>query len=47
MRIEPSLVPPLHLYTVAMVTALQLAGFWGSKASARPHPGPPTAISLD
>ena len=27
MRIEPSLVPPLHLYTVAMVTALQLAGF--------------------
>lgn len=27
MRIEPSLIPPLHPYTVAMVTALQLAGF--------------------
>ena len=27
MRVELSLVPPLHLYTVAMVTALQLAGF--------------------
>lgn len=26
-RVEPSLVLPLHLYLVALVTALQLAGF--------------------